>query len=127
MKPVDVVKHIYWLQKWKYEKYRKYKNGNYVILSKYKNIFVKDYVGNWSEEVFVIKKAKYTVTWIYFISELNVEETVGTFYKNQLQKSKQKELKLERVIKTKYDKLHVKWKGYGNSFNSWINKKNNLI
>ena len=114
MKPVDVVKHMYWLRKWKYKEYCKYKNGNYVTISKYKNIFVKDYLGNWSEEVFVIKKAKNTVTWIYFIGELNVEEIVGTFYEKQLQKSNQKELKLERVIKRKYDKLHVKWKGYGN-------------
>ena len=30
---------------------------------------------------------------------------------------------LEKVIKRKDDKLYVKWKGYDNSFNSWIDKK----
>ena len=34
-----------------------------------------------------------------------------------------KNLKQKKVIKRKGDKLHVKWKGYDNLFNSWINKK----
>ena len=35
----------------------------------------------------------------------------------------QEELRIEKLIKIKADKLYVKWKGYNNSFNSWINKK----
>ena len=38
------------------------------------------------------------------------------------QKTNQKEFRIEKIIK-KGDKLYVKWKGYDNSFNSWINKK----
>ena len=49
----------------------KFKVGNNVRISKYKNIFAKDYVLNWSEEDFLIKKVKYTVPWTYFISDLN--------------------------------------------------------
>ena len=30
---------------------------------------------------------------------------------------------MEKVLKRKGDKLYVKWKGYDNSFNSWIDKK----
>ena len=41
--------------------------------------------------------------------------------KKELQKTNQKEFRTEKVLK-KCDKLYVKWKGYGNSFNSWINK-----
>ena len=32
-------------------------------------------------------------------------------------------IKLEEVLKRKSDKLYVKWKGYDNPFNSWIDKK----
>ena len=49
----------------------KFKVGNNVRISKYKNIFAKDYVLNWSEEDFLIKKVKNTVPWTYFISDLN--------------------------------------------------------
>ena len=51
-----------------------------------KNIFPKGYTPNWSEEVFVIKKVKNTVTWTYFINDLNEEEIAGTFYKKELKK-----------------------------------------
>ena len=51
------------------------------------------------------------------------EEIIGTFYENELQKTGQKEFRIEKVLKKKGDKLYVKWKGYDNSFNSWIDKK----
>ena len=57
------------------------------------------------------------------INDLNGEEMVGTFYENELQKVNQKEFRIENVIKRKDEKLYVKWKGYNNSFNSWIDKK----
>ena len=40
-----------------------------------------------------------------------------------MEKTNQKDFKMEKVIKSKVDKLYVKWKGYNNSFNSWIDKK----
>ena len=54
---------------------------------------------------------------------MNGEEVTGTFYEKELQKTSKKELRIEKVLKRKGDKLYVKWKGYNNSFNSWINKK----
>ena len=57
------------------------------------------------------------------ISELNGEKIVGTFYEKELQKTNQEEFRIEKVFKRKVNKLYVKWKGYDNSFNSWINKK----
>ena len=67
--------------------------------------------------------------WAYVISDLNGEEIIGTFYKNEFQKTNQKKFIVENVIKRKSNKLYVKWKGYNNYFNSWINKKdiNELI
>ena len=57
------------------------------------------------------------------INDLNNEEIIGRFYEKEFQKTNQKELRLETVLKRKGDKLFVKQKGYNNSFNSWINKK----
>ena len=101
----------------------KFKVGDHVGISKYKNIFAKSYTPNWSEGVFVIKKFKNTVPWTYAIDDLNGEKITGTFYEKELQKIDQQEFRIEKVIKKKGDKLYVKWKGYDNSFNSWIDKK----
>ena len=54
---------------------------------------------NWSKEVFVVKKVKYTVAWTYVISDLKGEKIVGRFYEKELQKTNQKELGIEKVIK----------------------------
>ena len=77
----------------------------------------------------MIKKFKNTVPWTV-INDLNGEEIAGTFYENKsftkiysLQKTNRKEFRIEKVIKKKDGKLNVKWKGYNNSFNSWIDKK----
>ena len=78
---------------------------------------------NWSENVFIVSKIKNTVPWTYVINYLNSEEVTGTFYEKELQRTNQKEFRIEKVIKRKGDKLYVKGKGYHNSFNSWIDKK----
>ena len=69
---------------------------------------------NWSKEVFVISKIKNTVPWTYVINDLSGEEIVGTSYERELQKTDQIELRIEKVIKRKGNKLFVKWKGYDN-------------
>ena len=101
----------------------KFKIEDIVRISKYKNIFAKGYVSNWSEEVFIIKKVKNTVLWVYVISELKGEEILEKFYEKKLQKTNLEELRVEKVMKRKDDKLYVKWKDYDSSFNSWIDKK----
>ena len=62
------------------EKDPKFKVGDHVRISKYKNIFAKGYTPNWSEEIFVVKKIKNTVPWTYVISDLNGEEIVRSFF-----------------------------------------------
>ena len=57
------------------------------------------------------------------INDLNGEEITGTLYENELQRENQGEFRTEKVIKRKGDKLYAKWKGYDNSFSSWIDKK----
>ena len=80
-------------------------------------------VSNWSEEVFIVNKIRNTVPWTCTTSDLNGEQIIGGFYEKELQKTNQKEFRIEKVLKWKDDRLYVKWKGYDNSFNSWINKK----
>ena len=109
MKHVDVKSNTYiGSSKDVHNKDPKFKIGDIVRISKYKNIFAEGYTPNWSAEVFVIKKVKNTVLWTYVINDLNEEEIVGTFYENELQKTNQKEFRIEEVIKRKGNKLYVK-------------------
>ena len=127
MKPIDVTDDYYAedpsMELHSNKKNPKFKVGDNVRISKYKSIFAKGYTPNWSEEVFVINKIKNTVPWTYAINDLNGEEITGSFYEKELQKTSQKELRIEKVLKRKGDKLYGKWKGYNNSFNRWIDKK----
>ena len=124
MKPIDVKDNTYIdFKKEVNDKDPKFKVGDHVRISKYKNNFAKGYKPNWSEEAFVVSKIKNTVPWTYIINDLKGEEIIGTFYENQLQKTNQQEFRMEKVIKKKGDKLYVKWKWYDSSFNSWIDKK----
>ena len=124
MKPIDVTDDSYVQYNQDFNKKGpKFKVNDHVRISKYKNVFAKGYVPNWSEEVFIVNEIKNTVPWTYATSDLDGEKVIGTFYDKELQKTNQKEFRIEKVLKRKGDKLYVKWKGYDNSFNSWINKK----
>ena len=119
MKPIDVKSNTYInIGKEVNDKDPKFQVGDYVRISKYKNIFAKGYTPNLSEEIFVIKEIKNTVPWTYVVNDLNGEEIIGTFYEKELQKANQQKVTIEKVIKKKGNKLYVKWKGYDNSFNS---------
>ena len=83
------------------EKDPKSKVGDHVRISKFKDLFAKGFTPNWSEEIFIVKKIKNTVTWRYAISDLNGEEIVGSFYEKELQKTNQKEFRIEKVVKRK--------------------------
>ena len=71
----------------------------------------------------VIKKVTNALPWTYLISHLQGEQIVQTFYEKKLQKTNQKGFRVDKIINSKDDKLYVKWKGYVNSFNSWIDSK----
>ena len=85
MKPGDVNSSTFiGIKKENNKKDLKFEVDDHVNISKYKNIFAKGYVPNWSKEVFVVKKVKNTVPWKYVTSNLNDEEMVGTFYEKEL-------------------------------------------
>ena len=85
MKSVDVKDNDF--SKTVNDKDFKFKVGDLVKISKYKNIVAKGQTPNLSEEVFVIKGVKNTVLWKYAINDLNVDEIIGTFYEKELQKT----------------------------------------
>ena len=127
MKPMEVKDNTYINTSKKINnKDLKFKVGDRVRISKYKNIFAKGYMPNWSEEVFVIKKDKNTFPWTYVINDLSGEEIIGSFYEKELQKTNQEEFRIEKLIQRKGIKIYVKWKVYNNSFNSWIDKSNSV-
>ena len=92
MKPIEVMDDYYAeynensMELHSNKKNPKFKVGDNVRISKYKNIFAKGYTPNWSEEVFIINKIKNTVLWTYAISDLNGEEITGGFYEKRVAK-----------------------------------------
>ena len=101
MKPIDVTSDSYAeYNEDSNKRNSKFKVGDHVKSSKYKNIFAKGCIPNWSEKIFVIKKVKNTVPWTYVINDLNNEEIIGGFYEKELEKTNQKEFRVQK-IKTK--------------------------
>ena len=89
MKPVDVGDDYFAeYNEESNEKDPKFKVGDHVRISKFKNVFAKGYTPNWSEEIFIIKKLKNTVPWTNVTSDLNEEEIVGSFYQKNLELKK---------------------------------------
>ena len=89
MKPIDVVdnnKRVY--NDEHNEKDSRFKVGDRVRISKFKNIFAKGYTPSWSKEIFIVDKINDTVPYTYNIKYLNDEEIVGSFYDRELQKTK---------------------------------------
>ena len=87
MKPIDVTSDSYAeYNEDSNKKNPKFKVGDHVKISKYKNIFAKGYAPNWWEEVFIISKIKNTVPWTYVVSELSGEEITEVFTKKNCKK-----------------------------------------
>ena len=101
--------------------------GDKVRISKKKKTFEKGYTTRWTEEIFTIIEVKLTSPVTYKIADLNGEEIKGTFYEPELQKTNQEIFRIEKVIKRGKKKSLVKWKGYSDDFNSWVDNKNIVI
>ena len=99
MKPIDVTGDSYVEYNEDFNKKGpKFKVNDHVRISKYKNIFAKGYVPNWSEEVFIVNGIKNTVPWTYAINDLNGENVIGTFYEKEFQKTNEKAFRIEKVL-----------------------------
>ena len=87
MKPIDVGDNESVYIDEHNEKNSRFKVGDRVSISKFKNIFAKGYTLNWSKEIFIVGKINDTVPYTYNIKDLNDEEIIGSFYDKELQKS----------------------------------------
>lgn len=101
----------------------KFMKGDAVRISKYKHIFEKGYTPSWSTEIFFIVEKKQTNPPTYLLVDYNGEKILGAFYAFELQKTKYKnDYLVEKVIKERKNKQYVKWLGFTNEHNSWIDK-----
>lgn len=101
----------------------KFKIGDPVRLSKYKYVFDKGYTPNWTTEVFRIKKIQYTNPITYIINDYQDKIVKGSVYEDELQFVKYpNHFLVEKIIKRQGNRLYVKWLGFSNDSNSWINK-----
>jgi len=101
----------------------KFKIGDKVRILKKKGLFEKGFTPNWTEEVFTISKIQRPNPATYKITDYNGEEIQGTFYEQELQKTSQEVFRIEKIVKEGKTKSLVKWKGYPESFNSWVDNK----
>ena len=106
---------------------QKFKVGDTVRISRIKGIFEKGYLPNWSEEIYKVIKVKNTIPFTYILEDTSGETVIGSFYNEEIQKTKQKVFRIEKVIRKK--KINgeehglVKWLGYNQKFNEWIPMK----
>lgn len=105
----------------------KYKIGENVRISKHKHIFEKGYTPNYTTEIFKIKKIKRTNPITYILEDYHGEIIKGGFYEPELLKAKFPDIYLiQNILKQKGNKVYVKWLGFDNTHNSWIDK-NDLL
>jgi len=105
----------------------KYDVGDKVRISMQRRPFKKGYVGNWSEELFVVGTRLPTSPVTYKLKDLSGDDIKETFYTDELQfvtKLDDALFDVERIVKTrkragKVEYL-VKWRGYFDKFNSWV-------
>lgn len=108
----------------KVDKKVRFKHGDKVRISKYKKVFDKGYLPNWTNEIFTVYKVQPTVPTTYLLKDHNGVVLKGSFYTKELQKSKTDDVYLvEKVLRRKGDKVLVKWFGFEGAHNTWINKK----
>ena len=88
VKPIDVKNNKRVYINVHNEKDSKFKVGDRVRTSRYKNIFAKGYAPNGSSEIFIVDKINDTVPYTYNLKDLNEEEIIGSFYDKELQKTK---------------------------------------
>ena len=88
-----------------------------------KNTFEKSYTSNYSQEIFIIDNIKTSNVHYYFLKDLQGEKIDGSFYEQELLKTKQNDLYIiEKIIKKVGNKYLVKWKNYSDKFNSYVNQ-----
>ena len=104
----------------------KLKVGDRVRLNKKFRQFKKGYLSSWTEEVFVVARVRSGVVPTYKINEWDGTPVEGTFYAEDLQKVNVTDddlFRIETILRRKGDKVLVRWKGWRDKYDSWIEKR----
>lgn len=105
----------------------KFSIGDEVRLNKYKHIFAKGYLPNWTNEVFTVHRVQPTIPETYILKDGKGNILNGGFYGHEMLKSKSGNVYLvEKVLRKRGNKVLVRWLGFDKSEDSWINKKDLL-
>lgn len=105
------------------EKKIKFDVGDKVRISVQKGVFTKGYLPNWSTEIFTIVKINKTLPITYNLNDYSNKPIAGCFYTEEIQKTKHPSAYLiEKIIRRRGNQIFVKWYGFDNSHNSWVNK-----
>jgi transposase InsO family protein len=100
-----------------------YKIGDQVRISLNKGVFKKGYTSNWTEEYFLISKRLNRSPVVYKLKDLHGDSIDGIFYQEELQRvtvSEDYKYPVSKVLKKQKRKALVKWRGWPDSFNSWV-------
>ena len=101
----------------------KFKKGDFVRISKFKHVFAKGYTPSWTTEIFEIIEKKNTMPPTYVLKDYRGQKILGGFYEQELQKTLYpNDYLVEKVIKETKNKQYVKWLGFNDEHNSWIDK-----
>lgn len=101
----------------------KFKVGDHVRISRLKPIFEKGYTPNWTPEIFTVTKVQKTKPITYKLMDYRKEPIEGGFYEFEMLKVKNPDIYLiDEILKRKGNKFYVKWLGFDNTHNSWIDK-----
>lgn len=104
---------------------KKFRVGDIVRISKFKNLFEKGYTKNWSTELYTVEEVKKTRPVTYKIRDSSGETIKGGFYEEELQKTKYPETYLvEKIVRRKGNEVLVKWFGFDNKHNTWEKASN---
>ena len=107
----------------------RFKVGDCVRLNEKFRMFKKGYLQGWTEEVFVVRRVHKGKVPTYKVNEWDGTQVKGTFYEQDLQKVTVEDddlFRIEKVVKRKGDKVLVRWKGWPDKYDTWLNKKDLL-
>lgn len=107
--------------------YSKFNEGEHVRISRQRSLFEKSYFQTWSSELFKVSKIHYTKPCTYSIKDLEGNEIKGTFYEQELSKSKYPDMYLVERITSRSKQnprlIRMKWLGFPSTYNSYTSEK----
>jgi len=101
----------------------KFSVSDKVRISMYKGVFTKGYLPNWSTEIFTIIKVNKSTPTTFILENYMGSPITGDFYAEEIRKTLYiDDYLVEKVIRTKGRRVFVRWLGFTDEHNSWINK-----